>query len=62
MNGHICHDIIEASKSGHNNCIRILIDQGADINTQDYYNGWTPLHYASKNGHIRQETFMERSV
>ncbi|KAG8192630.1 hypothetical protein JTE90_017194 [Oedothorax gibbosus] len=31
--------------------VRELLDQGAEVNTQDN-NGWTPLHEASNHGHL----------
>ena len=35
---------------GHHNVVKILINNGADVNARDYYQ-CTALHHASENGH-----------
>ena len=35
-----------ASKNGHLNAIKTLLEKGADLNTKDLKHGWTPLHIA----------------
>ncbi len=37
-----------AALKGQEDVVRKLIDRGADVNKP----GWTPLHYASTNGHV----------
>ena len=56
MNGHLCASLHIASNTGHirqesvaNECIRTLIDHGADVNIKDKW-GWTSLHYVSIHG------------
>ncbi len=41
----------KASRYGHKEIARMLIDAGADINIKDG-DGWTPLHWASNNSQI----------
>jgi len=38
--------IIEASRSGHNQVVKILLDHGAQVDLKDY-TGWTALMVAS---------------
>ncbi|KAL5515199.1 hypothetical protein EMCRGX_G000331 [Ephydatia muelleri] len=40
-----------ASGWGHMECVKVLLDRGADVNMQDK-NGWTALMKASKSGHM----------
>ena len=40
----------EASCNGRVDSARVLLDNGAHVNTKGY-NDWTPLHYASNYGH-----------
>jgi len=42
--------IIEASKTGHEEIVNVLIEKGVDVNTKDEY-GFTPLSYAALKGH-----------
>jgi len=35
---------------GHTECMRILVKAGADVNAGDAQVGYTPLHYAARNG------------
>lgn len=45
MDGHICINLHYAGYYGHSNCIRILINQGQDVNTKNSI-GRIPLHDA----------------
>lgn len=40
-----------ASQHGQSDCVRLLIEKGADVNLKDREN-WTPLHLASACGHL----------
>ena len=42
--------IIEASKNGHEDIVKVLIEKGVDIDTKDDY-GCTSLYYAALKGH-----------
>merc|ERR1719192_3326066 len=42
--------IVEASKNGHIDIVKTLIEKGVDINTKDDY-GYTSLSYAALKGH-----------
>lgn len=42
--------IVEASKNGHMDIVKTLIEKGVDINTKDDY-GYTSLSYAALKGH-----------
>lgn len=44
--------LIEASKSGSERVVRLLIENGVKVNTIDGF-GWTPLMWASYNGHTK---------
>lgn len=46
---HLCDTLHDASKQGHNKCIRTLLRNGADVN--EVAGGWTPLIYACNGGH-----------
>ena len=41
--------LLVASKNGHVECIDLLLQAGADPDTRDTTNNWTPLHFAVKN-------------
>ena len=41
-----------ASRKGQVDCVRLLIDDGADVNKARTDNGWTPLYVASQNGNV----------
>lgn len=45
-----------AASNGHEACISILIERGANINAVDYLN-WTPLHYAVFSGCVNPSSF-----
>ena len=40
-----------ASRNGHEQVVRVLLDKGADANAMFKDDGWTPLHFASQNGY-----------
>ena len=47
--------LLVASMNGHVEVVNILIQAGAEVNTQvkeGIFKGWTPLHLASLNGHV----------
>ena len=45
--------LMEAADEGHVEVVRLLLESGADINTQeDYGNGATALMEAAGNGHV----------
>ena len=46
------HALMVAAAFGHEDTVRVLIDRGADVNTQDL-TGWTPLHAAAFKGNIQ---------
>jgi ankyrin repeat protein len=41
-----------ASQEGHVDAVRVLLDRGAHVNSQDC-EGWMPLHYASRMGNLK---------
>lgn len=41
----------------HQKLVRVLIEQGADVNLVDNY-GWAPLHYAAMNGNSDALSFL----
>ena len=48
-----------ASNKKHKNVIKLLIDLGGDVNSQDI-NGYTPLHYAvmTRNGNMTKRLIL----
>ena len=42
--------LYRAAQNGHNDIAKILIEAGANVNTQDNV-GWTALYWAARNGH-----------
>jgi hypothetical protein len=45
-----CSALMHASELGKNEIIRVLLDKGADINTE--IGGYTALRFAAENGHL----------
>lgn len=43
--------LIFAARYGHEGIVRALLDKGADINSQECYDGLTALHWAARAGH-----------
>jgi ankyrin repeat protein len=41
-----------ASEEGHVDAVRVLLDHGAHVNSQDNLN-WMPLHFASDEGNLK---------
>ena len=41
------------SRSGHYKLIKLLIQYGADVNSFDSLNKWTPIFYAASEGHVK---------
>ncbi|KAF2828811.1 ankyrin, partial [Ophiobolus disseminans] len=39
------------SEQGSTECVKILLEAGADPNETEY-DGWPPLHWAARNGHL----------
>jgi hypothetical protein len=52
--------ICAAGISGNTNIIMLLLDAGADINTQGGQGRWSPLHVAASNGHFDAVRFLVR--
>ena len=50
MDAHLCNDLFEAAREGHDTCIEKFIFAGADPNVVNTHGG-TPLHYAASRGH-----------
>jgi len=46
-----------ASANGQLNCVKVLVEFGADVNAQDE-TGWTPLHFACNNAHKKIVQFL----
>jgi len=45
-------DLIEAATQGQTWQVRALLDKGAKLETRDRQNGWTPLMWAARGGHV----------
>jgi ankyrin repeat protein len=41
--------LLEATSSGHNEIVELLLTKGADVNAN--IGGWTPMHLAIDEGH-----------
>jgi len=50
VKGHGMTPLLWACHEGHEGCVTLLLDHGANIEVQSE-DGWTPLHYACFNGH-----------
>jgi ankyrin repeat protein len=46
-----------ACQGGHLGAVQLLLDRGADLD-EPYVNGWTPLHWAVRNGHGQVAQFL----
>jgi len=44
-------ELLKASKFGYIEKVKELLKEGANVNTKDWWNGYTPLHYAADKGH-----------
>ena len=45
-------DLIQAATQGQTWQVRALLDKGAKLETRDRQNGWTPLMWAARGGHV----------
>ena len=50
--------LLTAARHGHQNVVKLMIEQGADINYKADYNSITLLHYASKHAHVTVAKFL----
>lgn len=46
-----CTPLILASEVGSVDCVKVLLDAGANVNTKES-DGWRPLHWSARNGHF----------
>jgi len=46
-----------ASQEGHIDCVQLLLESGAEVDTRND-KGATPLHLAARNGHIEVVQFL----
>jgi ankyrin repeat protein len=53
----IDRELFEAAKENNLPEVNRLLSVGADVNVKNTRSGWTPLHWASTNGHV--QVFME---
>ena len=53
--------LLNASKNGQLNVMKLLAKNGADLNCKSYENGYTPLYWASYNNRIDIITFLIES-
>lgn len=44
-------EMFRAAERGHRDRVRVLLDQGADVNVKDATTGRTALHFAAAKGH-----------
>ncbi|XP_020893003.1 ankyrin repeat and SAM domain-containing protein 6 isoform X2 [Exaiptasia diaphana] len=44
--------LLNACHHGHEHVVKLLLDKRTDVNYKDSITGWTPLMFASLNGHI----------
>ena len=54
----ICLGILEASRNGDLARVQRMLDNGAEINSQDIFDGYTPLHYAIGSGNAELVRFL----
>lgn len=52
-----CTPLHLACRKGSQECLELLLRQGANINALDNRK-WTPLHYAAYNGHPKAANFL----
>ena len=43
--------LYSAAENGHEAVVRLLLENEADVNMKDWWNGRTALHSAAENGH-----------
>lgn len=54
-------NVLEAAKSGDVAALRALVEAGADLNVKDDAQGWTPLMWATNQGHTEAAVFLIES-
>ncbi len=50
--------ILDASRDGDLVRVQQMLEKGADINSQDIFDGYTPLHYAISSGNTELVRFL----